>query len=104
MEENTSYSTAKVMADIRARLAQYDINMYDGDGAIRSWGELLADLSFVQNLPTAKVVKFGNWKFIWYNKKYVGALKYRGNTDAKLLDEEQWKSLSIFKKILNLIN
>ena len=104
MEENIAYSTDKVMASIEGQLQQYGVTLYNGDGTLRPFGDVLADLTFEQNLPKSKIVKIGNWKFLWYNKKYVGALKYRGNTDAKLLDEEQWKALSLFKKILNLVN
>ena len=104
MEENIAYSTDMVMASIEEQLKQYDVTLYNGDGSLRPFGDVLTDLTFEQNLPKSKIIKIGNWQFIWYNKRYVGALKYRGNTGAKLLDEEQWKTLPILKKILNLVN
>ena len=104
MEENIAYSTDKVMASIEEQLKQYTVTLYNGDGSLRPFGDVLTDLTFEQNLPKSKIIKIGNWQFIWYNKRYVGALKYRGNTGAKLLDEEQWKTLPILKKILNLVN
>ena len=104
MEENIAYSTDKVMESIEGQLKQYGFTLYNGDGTMRPFGDVLTDLTFEQNLPKAKVVKIGNWKFLWYNKKYVGALKYRGNTDAKLLNEEEWQNLPVAIKIVNLFN
>ena len=104
MEENFAYSTDKVMASIEEQLKQYDVTLYNGDGSLRPFGDVLTDLTFEQNLPKAKVVKIGNWKFLWYNKKYVGALKYRGYGGAKRLNEEEWKNLPVAIKIVNLFN
>jgi len=104
MESNYDQLRAKALEDIEKGLNQYDVKMYDGDGAMRPFGEMLQDLSFAQALPPIKIVKIGNWKLIWCDGKYIGALKYRGDTRAKQLGEDEWRSLSVFAKILNLFN
>lgn len=104
MEDTIAYSTDKVMASIEDQLQQYGVTLYNGDGTLRPFGDVLTDLTFEQNLPKTKIVKIGNWKMLWYNKKYVGALKYRGYGAAKLLDEEEWKNLPVIVKLVNLFN